>query len=354
MECTLSLYTAYLLSAPKYATATGMSEALGGAISHDKVTRFLAQSYFDSRTVWKAAKPLIRQQVPVEDEQGVLIMDDSICEKPHTDENAMICWHYDHSKGCMVKGVNFMTLLYTHGDRLSVPIDVKIIEKTEAYLDEKTGETKYKSAKTKNEYFREMLLLARHQVGFRYVLADSWYSSAENIEFIVRKLGKHCIMAIERSRTVALSEEERRNGKFYRVDQIHQLQEGQVLRVYLRSVKEPVLLVKQVFTNRDGSQGVRFLIATDLTLDEAAITTIYKKRWKVEEYHKSLKQHTALGGSPTKTIETQANHFFAAIVAYIKLETLKFKTGHGHFRLKAILFAIATQECINTVQKWLA
>lgn len=97
MECTLSLYTAYLLSAPKYATAKGMSEALGGAISHDKVTRFWAQSYVDSRTVWKAAKPLTRQQVPVEDEQGVLIMDDSICEKPHTDENAMICWHYDTS-----------------------------------------------------------------------------------------------------------------------------------------------------------------------------------------------------------------------------------------------------------------
>lgn len=105
------------------------------------------------------------------------------------------------------------------------------------------------------------------------------------------------------------------------------------------------------------STTIRFLIATDLTLDEAAITSrIFQKRWKVREYQQSLKQHTALGGSPTKTIETQANHFSAAIVAYVKLETLKFKTGHGHFRLNAVamLFAIVIQECIRTVQKRIA
>lgn len=126
------------------------------------------------------------------------------------------------------------------------------------------------------------------------------------------------------------------------------------MQVYLRSVDKEVLLVKQVFTNKDGSQGIRFLIATDLTLDFNAITTIYKKRWKVEEYHKALKQHAALAASPTKVIETQANHFYAAIVAFIKLEKLKIKTGQGHFKVKAILFTLATQACLHTIQKWLA
>jgi hypothetical protein len=51
MRCALSLYTHYLPGTLKYATATGMSEALGGAISHNKVTRFWVQSHFDSRTV---------------------------------------------------------------------------------------------------------------------------------------------------------------------------------------------------------------------------------------------------------------------------------------------------------------
>ncbi|MBC7920462.1 MAG: transposase, partial [Ferruginibacter sp.] len=48
------------------------------------------------------------------------------------------------------------------------------------------------------------------------------------------------------------------------------------------------------------------------------MTTIYQRRWKVEEYHKSLKQNASMGSSPTKTPDTQANHFFASMLAYIK------------------------------------
>ena len=80
---------------------------------------------------------------------------------------------------------------------------------------------------------------------------------------------------------------------------------------------EPVLIVRRVFKNGDGSEGVLYLVCTDLTLDREQITTFYKKRRKVEVFHKSLKQHTALAGSPTKNIVIQADHFFAAIAAYI-------------------------------------
>ena len=37
----LDLYTDYLICQNKYATATGLSDMLCGAISHDKVSRFL-------------------------------------------------------------------------------------------------------------------------------------------------------------------------------------------------------------------------------------------------------------------------------------------------------------------------
>lgn len=60
----------------------------------------------------------------------------------------------------------------------------------------------------------------------------------------------------------------------------------------------------------------------------------------MEEYHKSLKQNASLGSSPTKTPDTQANHFYASMLAYIKLEALKIKCAMGHFRLKAQLYAV--------------
>ena len=44
--------------------------------------------------------------------------------------------------------------------------------------------------------------------------------------------------------------------------------------------------------------------------------------------------------SPTKTLATQATHFFAAVLAYTKLEVLNLKCGIGHFRLKSQIYTV--------------
>ena len=82
------------------------------------------------------------------------------------------------------------------------------------------------------------------------------------------------------------------------------------------------------------------MASSDTDLDQAQLTTIYQRRWKVEEYHKSLKQNVSMGKAPTKTLATQATHFFAAVLAYTKLEVLKLNCGIGHFRLKAQLYTV--------------
>ena len=63
-----------------------------------------------------------------------------------------------------------------------------------------------------------------------------------------------------------------------------------------------------------------------------------KKRWSVEEYHKSLKQNASVAKSPTRKIQTQSNHLFASIMAYIKLESLKFANKMNHFAMKTKIY----------------
>ena len=337
MTCTLDLYTDYLISSTGPTSATGLSRLFGGAVSHDQVTRWLNSSYLDSEQVWAHAKPLIRraeQQRPG-GEFAVLIVDDSILEKAHTDPSALICTHWDHSQGRFVKGLNFVSLLYQAGD-LALPIAVELIEKTEAVVDPKTQKTKAKCKYTKNEYLRAMLRVAQQQVAYRYLLADSWYASADNLNAVL-DLGHDFVMALESSRTVALNEAERTQGRFQAVDTLV-FPDEQPLRVFLRSVKPAVLVTRHVFTNKDGSQGVLYLVSSDTSLNQTQLAAIYQRRWKVEEYHKSLKQNASMGKSPTKKPDTQANHFFAAILAYSKLEALKVRHGIGHFRLKAQLY----------------
>ena len=58
------LYTDYLKVSLGLATATNLSKIVDNAVSHDQ--------------------------------DGCLIFDDSIVNKPYTDENEINCWHHDH------------------------------------------------------------------------------------------------------------------------------------------------------------------------------------------------------------------------------------------------------------------
>jgi hypothetical protein len=341
----LDIYTDYLISSFGLTTQTGLSRLLNGEISHDRIQRFLAKDPKTGKDLWLTVKPFVRQ---VQAEDGVIIVDDSIAEKPHTDENDIICWHYDHTQGRSIKGINFITALYHVGD-VSLPVNYHLVEKTENYTDKKTGKAKRKSPVTKNEVYRQLLRqVKQNQIPFGYVLNDVWFASADNMKFVKHELERDFIMPLKTNRKIALSLEEKKNGHYVRVDTLD-IEPNTVLTIYLEGVDFPLHLVKQVFTNADDSVGILYLVTSDFDLSYDGITTIYGKRWNVEPYHKSLKQNASLAKSPTKTVRTQSNHFFAALCAYIKLEMLKVSTKTNHFALKAKLYMNAVQSAFQTL-----
>jgi hypothetical protein len=103
---------------------------------------------------------------------GELINATRCSEKPYTDENDLIAWHWSHSFERQVKGLEFLTAYYNIGE-VSLPIAFDLVEKTEEYLDPKTGKTKRRSPLSKNQHYLMLLRIAvRDQVQFRCVLND--------------------------------------------------------------------------------------------------------------------------------------------------------------------------------------
>lgn len=344
MQEKLDLYTDYLLSSFGQTSATGLSRLVDGAISHDSVSRLLSGSEFSSKTLWQKVKPLVREH---ESPEGCLIFDDVIIEKPHTDENEMICWHWDHSKKRMVKGANMLNAFYhtqssEDAEPLRLPVGFELILKTILFCDIKSRKEKRKCPVTKNELMQQMITQAIHnQLKFKYILADSWFASAANMRFIKNK--KKCfIFDIKTNRKVALCEEDRNAGHWTRIDEID-IPDNTPVKVWLKDLEFPLLLTKQVFKNKNQSTGVRFLVSNDFSLSDDDFTTLYKKRWSVEEYHKSLKQNAAIAKSPTRTLRTQSNHIFASIMAYVKLEKLKFSSKMNHFAMKSKIYLAANK-----------
>ncbi len=88
MENFVDLYTDYLTTSSSYTTATGMASLL--SIKHDKITQELSKGNYDSKFLWKKAKPYV-EELTQSKEVIVLSFDDSIQEKQYTDESELTC-----------------------------------------------------------------------------------------------------------------------------------------------------------------------------------------------------------------------------------------------------------------------
>jgi hypothetical protein len=341
----LDLYTDYLLSTFGASTATGLSAMVDGEVSHDRITRFLSARDYTSKDLWQQVKRTVRS---VEGEDGVLIVDDTIQEKAWTDESELMCWHFDHCSGRTVRGINLLNALYyCHGH--AIPVAFELVRKPIQYSDIATKKLRRKSEKTKNELMREMIETCIHNaLKFRFVLMDSWFSSEENFDFITAR-GRHFIAALKDNRLIALSEEDRKKKRFVRVDALD-FPEQTPVRGWLKGYAKEVLVVRQVFKNKDDSTGILHLVCSDLTCDKTTITTTYQKRWQVEVFHKSLKSNANLAKSPTRTRRTQSNHVFMAIYAAFKLECLSIKSKLNPFALCRKLLINATRAAYAQLQ----
>jgi transposase len=180
-----------------------------------------------------------------------------------------------------------------------------------------------------------------NQLIFKYILADSWFASTDNMHFIQSKK-KFFIFDLQDNRLSILADSvtEKPNKKTQWINiKSLDIPDNTPVKVWLKDMDFPVLVTKQIFKNEnDKTTGVRFLVSNDFSLTNEDFTTIYKKRWSVEEYHKSLKQNVGVAKSPTRTVTTQTNHLFCSILAYVKLEKLKLKTKLNHFELKAKIY----------------
>ncbi len=131
------------------------------------MNRFLLRERYTPRDLFDEVKDQINWVA------GTLSVDDSVEDKPYRDPSKSVFvdyfWSGKHKRS--VKGINLITLYYTDRAGSSYPIDFRIYDKQEG--------------KTKNDYFREMVLeVMQWGIEPAWVTGDSWYSSLENLKFL--------------------------------------------------------------------------------------------------------------------------------------------------------------------------
>jgi len=309
--------------------------------SHDVFTKQLLLNDIldDERRLWSKIKPILREYE--NEENGCIVIDDMFIAKPNSKvNNEVICWHYDHVSQKMKKGLLMLNFLYTDERGVSVPLGYEFITKTEEVWNDKYQKNIKKSKFTKNEIMRDKLeILNNHnKVKYKYILFDKWFASIDNMVFIEENLKKKFICPIKKNRKVALSKKDKIEGKYVNISSID-IEGGSSRLIYLQGYEKPLKIIKQVVKNgNDGESIYLYLTTNDIDLSFFKILEIYKRRWKIEEYHKSLKQNLHIGHSPTKVETSQRNHIFLSVCSFIKLEKLRINYKTNHFAIKEKIY----------------
>ena len=355
----LDLYTDFLTCSPNGVSANLVCESLNKTYSHDSLTRMLGQPELDQQQYWQIIKPSVRQ---IEKADGVISIDDTLEEKPHSSENELIAWHFDHTKGFSVKAINIVTFTYVNTSfplTVKLPTAFELVRKDsfQTKTTKKNGKMVTKTSRcasvSKNELVRRRLhiMVYQNHILFKYVAFDTWFSSAENINYIVKDLKKHVVCAIKDNRTVTFDlQSPRKMQKWQKVSDAD-IEPNKAYKVRLKGIDFDVLLVKKVYHNLDGSIGVQYLVSSDTDQTAEEVCETYKLRWSSEDLHKSLKQNTALEKMPAKKEESQANHVFASMVAQVKLECLKLATKKNHYTLKRNILIQALKTAWEEINK---
>jgi len=323
----LNVYANFLIASSKYAHSTDLQKITQDKYSKDKIYRFLSSGKFCEKNFWLTIKPFLKS---IQSNNAYISVDDTIIEKPHTKENEVVSYCYDHTKSKCVKGINLLSMTYKIGDT-SLPINYRVIRKEEIPSEADNVKIKKKSALTKNQHFRNMLKVAKtNKIKYRYVLADSWFSSNENFKYIHKDLDKCFVFAVKSNRLFKFPEED---DTHFRKLSSFDFQPETAYAIEFKGLSFPLYLSKQVFKNEDGKEAVLYLVTNDEYLSYDNMVKIYQKRWDIEVYHKSLKQNCSLGKSSVRTVKTILGHIFCSIYAYVLLEKLKLKKKQNQFKL---------------------
>ena len=279
--------------------------------AHDAITRLLHRLELDGDELWAEA------QGQVDEQQGVLVLDDSTLDKHYAKHIELVTRHWSGKHHRVVSGINLISLLWSDGER-HIPCDYRLYDKVNDGL-------------SKNDHFRAMLATAK-QRGFEpeCVIFDSWYSSLPNLKTI-RGYGWTWLTQLKSNRQVNPDRTGNRP-----VSQVEIAETGTV--VHLKGYGF-IKVFKIVTPHGD----IDYWATNDLNMTELARLKYAELAWTIETYHRGIKQFCGIERAQVRAARAQRNHINLALRAFLRLETYCFVKGISWFEAQSAIIREAVR-----------
>lgn len=282
----------FLMTEPHSISCTQLADTY--QISHDSVNRFLERENY-------SPQDLYAESIQHIDNKNLIVsVDDTVLDKPYSQFMNLVGFFWSGKHHRSVKGINLITLYATDQQNRNVPINFRIYDKAEG--------------KTKNDYFMDMLAeVLTWGTNIRYITSDSWYASTSNLKTI-RKHGIRFMFGIDSNRKVSLEK-----GQWHQIRNLPSFENGQ--QVWLKDFGFVQLFKTQL------KEQQRFYVvyqpddATPLSFDQ--FQDLHSSHWKIEQYHRVIKQVCHIEKFQVRRSRLISNHIFAALMAYVAIQKMQ-------------------------------
>jgi hypothetical protein len=288
----------------------------GNGFAHDSVNRLLRRDKLTGNIIWEHVKGDI-----VSSPHGCLVFDDSILDKNHSHSIELVRRQYSGNAHALINGIGMVNCLYVNPDNGCYWIvDYRVFDPD--------GD-----GKTKLDHVHEMLVAAIANKGlpFTRVLFDSWYAT-KDLMLKVESLGKLYYCALKSNRQVDDSGGE---CPYQRVEGLqwsaHEHRHGKTIKIrgFPRDHKVKLFRV-EVSSNRTD-----WVVSNDLAQDSTLdVQDACALRWKIEQFHREIKQLTGIEKCQARKARIQRNHIACAVLVWIRLAALARKTCKSIYQIK--------------------
>jgi hypothetical protein len=317
-------YIAYLMSSPTGSSCVKASAVL--QVSHDEVNRCLLSGKYPGIELFEIVKDHIDLH------GGSLSVDDTVLDKPYSQMSSteLVGYFWSGKQHKSIRGISLIVLIYTMTNGYSVPVNYRVY--------------RHHEQKTKNDYFREMVLEVWN-AGVRpaWITADSWYSSLDNLKFL-RNLEVGIHMGLEKNRIISCQP-----SVYEQVGQVSIPREG--LYTHLKGFG-----FIQVFQTVAQDGNVRYYMIykpqTEVSQPELISKEVFEQvriqHWHVESFFRCIKQCCLAEKFFVRQTQAIKTHLFCVMRAFQKLASLaNSRYLNSLYNLKQMLFLEAQRQFIN-------
>ncbi len=315
MRFTKLNYCQYLLSSQINYTMTNLAEHLEN-ISHDKINYYLKNEKLTPRLLWDNVKDLIEL-----DEDAYVVFDDTVIDKRFSEEIEIVRRQYSGNEHGVVRGIGIVNCIYVNPKTLQFwVIDYRI------FNPENDGLSKI-------DHVKNMLLglVYQRNLPFETVLMDTWYA-VNKLMLYIDSLDKIYYSHLKTNRLVDDSFGKKRYKNIKSLEWSNEeLEDGKIIKIKGFPANKKVKLFR-VIVSTDRTD---YVTTNDLSQSSMDVTQqVCKIRWKIEEFHREIKQLTGIESCQCRKARLQRNHIACAMLVWLRLKNLAYKTGETVYKIK--------------------